>query len=167
MSHSATTSLDQLDLVSQRARPHMEAHNAVLLEALAGLSELDFPMQDLLALQRQVVLMRKKGIAQQLNKMEQPETKAISTQQIAHLDTCEAYLVSALDSFNTYLLGFLASKACDKLRKDLGGPSEGQSWDEWLDTLSKEQLAALGMPLDAVDLLKSSGYANMQKPQGA
>ena len=146
----------------------MEAHKAVILEALGSLDELDFPMQDMLDLQRQVIMLRKKAVAQDLSKLKQAESKAISTQQIAHLDTCEAYLVSALDSFNTYLLGFLASKACDKLRKELGGPvGKDQSWDEWLDTLSKEQLSALKMPLDAVDLLKTSGYANMQKAQAA
>ena len=141
----------------------MEAHKAVLLEALGGLSELDFPMHDLLDLQRQVVMLRKKSVAQEASKLRNAESKAISSQQIAYLDTCEAHLVSAMDSFNTYLLGFLASKACDRLRKELGGPSKEQSWDEWLDTLSKDQLSAMKMPLDAVDLLKTSGYANMKK----
>lgn len=41
----------------------MDAHKTVLLEALAGLSELDFPMQDILELQLQVVLLRRKAVS--------------------------------------------------------------------------------------------------------
>ena len=137
----------------------MEAHNAVLLEALAGLSELDFPMQDILDLQLQVVLLRRKAVAQQAPKQTQPELKAINVQQGIHLDYCQAHLADALDKFNTYLLGFLVARGCEKLHKELGGPDDQQTWDEWLECIPEEKLAALNIPLDMKDLLKVSGYA--------
>lgn len=141
----------------------MNAHKTVLLEALAGLSELDFPMQDILELQLQVVLLRRKAIAQEVPKQSQPELRAISAQQKNHLEDCTAHMSSALDSFNTYLLGFLAARGCERLRKELGGPKEHQSWDEWLESIPQEQLTALKMPLDTKDLLKTSGYASYQE----
>lgn len=136
----------------------MDAHNAVLLEALAGLSELDFPMQDILDLQLQVVLLRRKAVAQQAPKQTQPELKAINVQQGIHLDHCQAHLADALDKFNTYLLGFLVARGCEKLHKELGGPHD-QTWDEWLDSIPKEKLAALNIPPDMKNLLKVHGYA--------
>jgi len=142
----------------------MDAHKTVLLEALAGLSELDFPMQDILELQLQVVLLRRKAVAQEIPKQSQPELKAITKQQNNHLDECEAHFSNALDSFNTYLLGFLAARGCERLRKELGGPKEQQTWDQWLDSIPQKQLAALKMPPDTKDLLKMSGYASYQKP---
>ena len=148
----------------------MDAHNAVLLEALGSIAEImpqDFPMQDILVLQRQVILLRKQAAVQETSKVRQPEVRAISNQQVSYLNACEAQLVGALDNFNTYLLGFLASKACQRLRDEEGGPADNQTWDEWLDTLSQKQLAGLKMPLDAVDLLKTSGYANVQRPHSA
>lgn len=141
----------------------MDAHKTVLLEALSGLSELDFPMQDILELQLQVVLLRRKAVAQEIPKQSQPELKAITQQQKSHLDECEAHFSNALDSFNTYLLGFLAARGCERLRKELGGPKKQQSWDQWLDSIPKEQLAALKMPPDTKDLLKMSGYARYQE----
>lgn len=137
----------------------MDAHNAVLLEALAGLSEMDFPMQDLLDLQLQVVLLRHKAVAQQAPKQTQPELKAISVQQGIHLDHCQAHLADALDKFNTYLLGFLVARACEKLHKELGGPQGQQAWDDWLDGIPKEKLAMLHIPPDMKNLLKISGYS--------
>ena len=89
----------------------MEAHKTVLIEALAGLSELDFPMQDILDLQLQVVLLRRKAMAAQASKQSQPELKAIAAQQNMHLEQCDSHLAEALDSFNTYLLGFLAARS--------------------------------------------------------
>lgn len=137
----------------------MEAHKTVLLEALAGLSELDFPMQDILDLQLQVVLLRRKAMAQQAPKQIQPERKSISTQQKIHLDHCESHLADALDSFNAYLLGFLAARGCEKLRKEFGGPQDQQTWDDWLDSLPQEKLTAAKIPTDMKDLLKVAGYA--------
>ena len=137
----------------------MDAHNAVLLEALAGLSELDFPMQDILELQLQVVLLRRKAVAHQAPQQTQPELKAINVQQGIHLDHCQAHLAEALDKFNTYLLGFLVARGCEKLHKELGGPQDQQTWDEWLDCIPKEKLAALNIPPDMKSLLKVSGYA--------
>ena len=140
----------------------MDAHNAVLLEALAGLSELDFPMQDILHLQHQVVLLRRKAVAQQAPKQTQSELKAINVQQGIHLDHCQAHLADALDKFNTYLLGFLVARGCEKLRKELGGPQDQQTWDDWLDHIPEETLAALHVPPDMKNLLKVSGYATAQ-----
>ena len=137
----------------------MDAHNAVLIEALAGLSELDFPMQDILDLQLQVVFLRRKAVAQQAPQQTQPQLKAINVQQGIHLDHCQAHLADALDKFNTYLLGFLVTRGCEKLHKELGGPNDQQSWDEWLDCIPKERLAALNIPPDMKNLLKISGYA--------
>ena len=138
----------------------MDAHNAVLLEALAGLSELDFPMQDILDLQLQVVLLRRKAVAQEAPKQTQPQLKAISVQQGIHLDHCEAHLADALDKFNTYLLGFLVARSCEKLHKELGGPQAQQTWDDWLDSVPEEKLAALKIPPNMKTLLKVSGYAS-------
>ncbi|KAL3138791.1 hypothetical protein ABBQ32_005633 [Trebouxia sp. C0010 RCD-2024] len=137
----------------------MDAHNAVLLEALASLSELDFPMQDILDLQLQVVLLRRKAVAQQAPKQTQPELKAISVQQGIHLDHCQTHLADALDKFNTFLLGFLVARGCEKLHKELGGPQDQQSWDDWLDCIPSETLAMLKIPPDMKNLLKVSGYA--------
>ena len=137
----------------------MDAHNTVLLEALAGLSALDFPMQDILDLQLQVVLLRRKAAAQQAPKQTQPVLKAISVQQGIHLDHCQAHLADALDKFNTFLLGFLVARGCEKLHKELGGPQDQQTWDDWLDCIPKETLAALNIPPDMKNLLKVSGYA--------
>ncbi len=141
----------------------MDAHKTVLLEALAGLSELDFPMQDILELQLQVVLLRRKAVTQESSKQNEPELKAISVQQRSHLDECESHLTNALDSFNTFLLGFLAARGCLKLRKELGGPIDQQTWDDWLDSIPQEKLSALKMPADTKDLLKVSGYASYRE----
>ena len=142
----------------------MDAHKTVLLEALAGLSELDFPMQDILELQLQVVLLRRKAVAQEIPKQSQPELQAITKQQKNHLDECETHFANALDSFNTYLLGFLAARGCERLRKELGGPKEQQTWDQWLDSIPQKQLTVLKMPPDTKDLLKMSGYASYPEP---
>ena len=141
----------------------MDAHKTVLLEALAGLSELDFPMQDILELQLQVVLLRRTAVDQEGSKQTHPELKTLATQQKAHLDECEVHLSNALDSFNTYLLGFLAARGCEKLRKELGGPKDEQTWDEWLDSVPQAKLTALKMPPDTRDLLKMTGYASYRE----
>ncbi|KAL3130767.1 hypothetical protein ABBQ38_000112 [Trebouxia sp. C0009 RCD-2024] len=137
----------------------MDAHNAVLLEALASLSELDFPMQDILDLQLQILLLRRKAVTQQAPKQTQPELKAISVQQGIHLDDCHAHLADALDKFNTFLLGFLVARGCEKLHKELGGPQDQQTWDDWLESIPNEMLATLKIPPDMKNLLKVSGYA--------
>ena len=146
----------------------MDAHKTVLLDALAGLSELDFPMQDLLELQLQVVLLRRKAVAQEQSKQTHIEQTAIAAQQAAHLSECGTQLASALNSFNTYLLGFLAARGCQKLRDELGGPTIEQEsgWDEWLDSLPQEKLNALKMPPETKELLKMSGYASYQQQRG-
>lgn len=141
----------------------MDAHKTVLLDALAGLSELDFPMQDLLELQMQVVLLRRKAVAREQSKQSHVEQTAIAAQQAAHLSECGTHLASALNSFNTYLLGFLAARGCQKLRDELGGPGSEQEWDEWLESLPQEKLTALKMPPETRDLLKMSGYASYQE----